>query len=343
MSYLLRSLLIAVLLACCTAPGIAGRGDKAGTAAAAELLIPVGARSVALAGSSLSTVSGIEALYWNPAGLARGEMSSVLLVSHMSYLAGTSVDYFGAGVNLGGAGALGLDVKILSFGDIPVTTEDRPDGTGEIVSPRFYVFGGTFSRRISDRISLGITSHLVYESMADVSSMGVAFNGGVQYVGLGGIDRLSMGVVVRNIGPGMNFSGSGLLRPANLTGSTIQPSTVAIEATSSDLPSTIEIGAGYVVPLREGWDLTVTSAFQNNNFSDDEYKSGLEYDYNGTVSVRLGYSFSAAGTQSGYPYGWSGGVGVRTSIEGVDLSIGYAYRAVQYFSGDQLFDLILQF
>ncbi len=340
---MLRFPAAAALIVCCASVAHAGRGDKAGTAAASELLIPVGARAVALAGSSLSTVWGIEALYWNPAGLAEGATSSTLMVSHMTYLAETSVDYAAACASLGEAGMIGLDVKVLSFGDIAVTTEDQPDGTGEIVSPRFYVFGGTFARRISNRIALGITSHLVYESMANVSSTGIAFDGGVQYSGLGGIDQLSIGVVVKNVGPGMKYSGNGLLRPADVQGTLVQPSTLAIVAATSDLPSTIEIGAGYRAEFQNGWKLELTSSFQNNNFSDDEYKAGLEYIYNDLVYVRLGYSFSAAGEDSGYPYGLSAGAGVHTAIEGMGVSFSYAYRSARYFSGNHVIDLILEF
>src|SRR5438128_2487144 len=72
----------------------AGRGDKAGTAAASELLIPVGAQSVALGGSEMASVSGIEVIYWNPAGLARSEKGANAMFSHMSYIADIGVEYF---------------------------------------------------------------------------------------------------------------------------------------------------------------------------------------------------------------------------------------------------------
>jgi hypothetical protein len=190
----------------------AGRGDKSGTPSAAQLLIPVGTRSIALGGASLASVQGLEALYWNPAGFARLEKHYAAAFSHMSYLADIGVDYVGLGMALGDGSSFGLTVKALSIGDIPVTTEDEPDGTGELTSPRFMTIGTTFARRISERISAGVTANLVYEKMGNVVGTTFAFNAGVQYTGLGGIDGLAVGVVVKNIGPQLAYDGSGLER-----------------------------------------------------------------------------------------------------------------------------------
>jgi len=40
----------------------AGNPEKSGTAAGQELLIPIGARGTALAGSGIASISGVEAL-----------------------------------------------------------------------------------------------------------------------------------------------------------------------------------------------------------------------------------------------------------------------------------------
>ena len=193
---------------------IAGRGDKVGSASGLQLAIPVGARPIALGGSILSSVSGVEAIAWNPAGLVRTERSSELLFSHMSYLADIGVDYVGAAMSIGGGAYLGLSVQALSVGEIPVTTELYPDGTGELTSPTFLVIGGVFSRKMSDQISVGIGVNFLYEKMAEASATGVSFTGGVQYARLGGLDGLSVGVVLRNIGPKVTYDGDGLNGPA---------------------------------------------------------------------------------------------------------------------------------
>jgi hypothetical protein len=49
----------------------AGNTNRTGTAGAQELLIPTGANDIALAGSNIAFVSGIDAIFYNPAGLSR--------------------------------------------------------------------------------------------------------------------------------------------------------------------------------------------------------------------------------------------------------------------------------
>ena len=320
-----------------------GRGDKTGTAAATELLIPVGARSVAIAGSGLSTMIGVESIQWNPSGLAWQTSSAGFLVSHMTYLADISVEYAVLGVHMGDLATFGLSIKSLFVGDIVVTTEDHPDGTGETTSPTMTVVGGTLARRLSDRIALGVTANFVYEKMAKVSASGIAINAGLQYIGLGGIEGLRFGVLVRNLGPKLHYDGDGLIRQAIVDDALRSTSPVRLDAASADLPSTIEIGLGYSYSLSRSSLFTFSSAFQNNNFSDDEYRFGGEYIVDNAVSIRSGYVYSAAATGNGYIFGFSAGIGIHTNLQNIDILADYAYRAVKYFSGNHVISLTVAF
>ena len=340
---IVRVLLLMSLIIVNSTQLFAGRGDKAGTAAATQLLIPVGARSIALGGSSLASVKGIEAIYYNPAGLTFSNHVTSAMFSHMSYISEISVDYFAIGHNFNRFGYIGLNVKSLSFGEISVTTEDAPDGTGEFVSPTFVTMGGTIARNISDRIAVGVTSNFIYERMGNVSVSAIAFDAGVQYTGLGGIEGLNFGAAVKNFGPRLRYGGDGLFRTGRLTDILRPEIKVKIEAASADLPSTIEIGLGYTTPLSENGRIYVTSMFQNNNFSDDEYKFGAEYSYQEIFFVRGGFAFATQDVVSDYIFGPSGGVGVRTDINDMDISVDYAYRSVKYFEGNHVFSIIVNF
>src|SRR2546425_8150952 len=164
--------LCAVIAALAGNPAYGGRGDKSGTAAAPELLIPVGARSIGIGGASLATAAGVEALYWNPAGLARSEGGTYVMFSHMSYLAEIGVEYGALSARLGSIGYIGLAVKSLSVGEIPITTEDQPDGTGGTASPTFLIIGASFFRQLSGRVLLGGTSNVLFEKIGRVSATG---------------------------------------------------------------------------------------------------------------------------------------------------------------------------
>jgi len=319
----------------------AGRGDKAGTSAAPELLIPVGARDLGLGGSSLATTSGVEAIYWNPAGLGRSTNGTEAMFSFMNYIADVGVQYAALSTTFEGFGSIGFSLKSLSIGEIEITTENATEGTGERFSPTYVTVGLTFARQLTDRIGVGVTANLISERIDRVSATGVAFNFGVQYGNLASVKGLSVGVVVKNIGPAMKFDGSGLLRNASVGGNAAAP--LKIEAQSDELPSTIEIGLAYQYKFAEESEFTFSGLFQNNNMSDDEYKIGGEYGYNNTLFVRGGWVFSQESVPNSRVYDGTAGAGVHYPISGLDLSFDYAYRAVKYFGANHVFSIKLGF
>jgi hypothetical protein len=321
----------------------AGRGDKAGTSAAPELLIPVGGRDLALGGASIATTRGVDAIYWNPAGLPRSNYSTEAMFSHMNYIADIGVEYMALSTKFEGFGSLGFSLKALSFGDIAITTEDNPDGTGELFSPTYVTVGLTYARLLTDRISVGFTTNLMSERVDRVSATGVAFSVGLQYSGFANVGGLNIGVAVKNIGPGMSFDGSGLLRQA-IPGDVLRPSSqLKIEAATDELPSTIELGVGYTYSLEEQHNLTMSSVFQNNNFSDDEYKLGLEYDYDNTLFLRGGYDLAQETLEDSYIYGLTAGAGVHYAFTGLDVTVDYAFRSVDFLQDNHIFAVRLGF
>ncbi|MBI4547078.1 MAG: PorV/PorQ family protein [Ignavibacteriae bacterium] len=321
----------------------AGRGDKAGTAAASELLIPVDARSIALGSASIAASTGVEALYWNPAGLAQSQAQSGAMFSHMRYLADISLNYGAVSTTLRSIGKVGFSIKALSFGDISITTEDEPDGTGETTSPTFVILGATFSRQMADRIFVGITMNYIYEKMASVSATDIAFSAGVLYTDLGGVQGLRLGAAVKHIGPSMKYDGDGLFRTGQIDDVLRPSSRYKIEAAAADLPSSIEIGLSYTMRITGATHLNMMSAFQNNNFSNDEYKVGAEYVYHNLIFLRAGSAFASESEGREYIFGPSMGAGIKTMYRDVTLSIDYAYRSVKYFNGNHVVSVGLEF
>jgi hypothetical protein len=322
---------------------LASGGNRTGTGGAAQLQIPIGARDLAMGGATISTSSGIEALYWNPAGIAKSSTGASLMFSHMSYIADIGVDYGAASANFEGLGTFALSIKSLSIGEMLVTTTQNPDGTGQTYSPQFFVAGATFAKQLSDRISVGVTANLVSERIAEVSSSGVAFNVGVMYENLGSINGLSLGVAVKNVGPQMKYDGPGLYASAAVPGQNRGANLITIEAAPYELPSTIEFGLGYHYAFSGNNALQISGTFQNNNFSGDEYRGGVEYGYNNNFFVRAGYSGSPASQSDDYIYGLTAGAGVAYDFEGTQISFDYAFRSVKYFDGNHIISIKLGF
>jgi hypothetical protein len=337
-----------VLLVLTSLDGIA-QERRVGTNAASELLIPVGARHIAMSGAAIATAQGIEAIYWNPAGLARSEKyTASAMFSHMNYIADVNLNYVAVSSRFGGFGTLGFSIKALDIGDIPITTEILPDGTGGTFNPQFITAGLTYARMLSDRISVGATINIVNEDIDRVSARGVAFDFGVQYSNLASINGLNIAVSVKNIGPSMKFSGSGLLREGDITGEDRTPGPVQIVAQSDELPSVLELGASYSVSLGENTKLDLTSLFQDNNFTDDVGRFGAEFNYNDLFFVRGGYSFAPdvaddALGKSGYVFGPTFGAGLHYDFPKIGITFDYAYRDTDFFSANHVFQVILGF
>lgn len=342
-SALFTALLLLFLVLVMSELGYGGRRDKSGTSAAPELLIPVGGRDIALGGSSLATTTGIDAIYWNPAGLARSSHSTEALFTHMSYIADIGVDYLAVGAVFEGFGSIGFSLKSLSMGDVEITTTDVPDGTGETFSPTFVTIGLTYSRLLTDRISVGVTTNLISEQIDRVSATGIGFNVGLQYSQFAGFTGLNIGVAVKNIGPAMKFDGPGLLQEATVIDFLRPASFYKVEAATDELPSVIEIGVGYSYKFQEQHVATVSGLFQNNNLSSDEYKAGLEYGYDNMFFIRGGFNLAAEDVDNAYLFGATVGAGVNLDLEGIAVAVDYAYRDAQFFEGNHVVGLRLGF
>ncbi len=323
---------------------MASRGDKNGTSAAPELLIPVGGRYLAMGGASSANAVGVEAIYWNPAGLSRGTQSTEALFSYMSYIADIGVEYFAVGSTFEGFGTLGFALKNVSIGDIEVTTEDTPDGTGQTFSPTYVTFGLTYSRLLTDRISVGLTANLISERIDRVSASGFAFDFGVQYSSFASINGLAIGIAIKNIGGGLKFDGEGLYREATATDNLRPPTLYKVEAQTDELPSIIELGVSYKRQLDEKNALTGVASFENNNMSFDQYHLGLEYGFNDLFFARLGgVLYPKEATSEDKTYGLTAGAGVHYAAGGLDFTLDYAYRAVQFLGGNHVFSIKMGF
>ncbi|MFQ6113862.1 MAG: PorV/PorQ family protein [bacterium] len=340
-----------VLLLLTSVNGIA-QEKRVGTNAASELLIPVGARYIAMGGASLALVKGVEAIYWNPAGLTLSDYTADAMFSHMSYIADMKLNYVAVAAKFGGLGSLGFSIKSLDIGDIVVTTEEFPDGTGALFSPQFIVGGLTYSRALSDRVSVGATLNVISEDIERVSARSFAFDIGVQYRNLANINGLNVAVVVKNIGPSMKYSGTGLLRRADAQNVDRSPGPLAVEAQRDELPSVLEIGASYTFTMGENSKINVMGLFQDNNFTDDVARLGAEYDFNDLFFVRAGYSLAPDAAdedlttfegQNSYIYGLTLGAGIHYDFPKIAVTIDYAYRDVDFFESNNVFQIRLGF
>lgn len=322
--------LLGLLLLCGIA--VAGSEERKGTAGATELLIPTGARGSALGSTVVGDVEGIEALFWNPAGLALADGTEALF-THTEYFADMNLNYCAVGAHWGGFGSAAFSAKVLSIGDVIETTEDSPEGTGRVFSPTFAVLGATYSRRFTDRVTFGATLNYIEEKVLDAAARGVAFDFGVEY--LSGWRGLCFGMVMKNFGPNMDFGGSSFQlsfqRPDADPTSTNRTFTTV--SSSFDLPSYFVLAVTGDVYRSDDQRLALKAAFQNNNFAGDNLWGGAEWTYRDMLALRAAYFGSFTGTTDPTTGATTGG-----SRSGDDLYSGFAVGAgVQLTSGGSRF------
>ncbi len=311
-----------------------------GSAAASYLLIPQGVRYLS-GGGAAANVSGIESVFWNPAGLARTEKPINAMFSRRSYIADININFAGASLSWENFGSLALSLRSFDIGTIPVTTVFFPDGTGELYEPNVFVLGATYSRMLTDRTSIGVNVNALSESFPGASASGTAFDIGMQYTSFLNIPNLSIGVVLKNFGASMRYDGSRLWRQAEANDVDRKSTFYKVEAAEFDLPSVIDLGTSYRVELGESNSLDVGVTFQNNQTAQDEFRFIGNYNLGDLLSVRGSFltSEDEGDLENIFASFSLGGTLNLQAIAGVDLSIDYGYIDTEFFDANQVFSL----
>lgn len=322
----------------------AGDVARKGTTGADQLLIPVGARGIATGGAFVSNLTGLESVYYNPAGLDLNTGTEAMF-SYMNYIADINLSYFAASASLGDLGSIALTFKTFDFGDIPVTTSEFPDGTGRTYSPSYLTFGVTYSKVITDRISVGTNFKVISESIENTSASGIAIDFGVQYK----FDQsLSIGAALKNIGPNMQYSGPELQTSTGIPGTLpgYQGGSFEIVSEEFQIPSYFELSASYNYNFNEQNNLLLGSTFTANNSLEDQFNFGLEYGFMQTFFVRGGYNLAVGEEGSDDSiFGFSAGAGISYDLgSDIGVTFDYAYRDVKEFpTSNHIFTVKLAF
>jgi opacity protein-like surface antigen len=335
--YILSALVFALML---SVPAEAGNPDRQGEAGAAQLLLNPYAKSAGLHSMTTSMISGVEAMRVNIAGLSRINRTEVNL-SYGSYLTGTDISLNAAGISqkVGESGAIGISLMAVDFGDIRLTTEDQPEGTGNNFNPSFFNLGLGYAHTFENKVSVGVLFRGISESITDVSAFAFAIDAGVQYV-TGPQDNFKFGIALRNIGSRMRYGGEGLTTQGPAPDGDAYNLTFNQRAADFELPSMLNIGASYDFLIGNVHRLTVLGNFTSNSFSEDQIGGGLEYGLNDLFMVRAGYryEFNQEDEITGPLYtGLAAGATVSLPMSKENpssrLSIDYAYRETKIFDG----------
>ena len=323
----------------------AGNKDRTGQAGAPELLINPWARSTGLFGLNTASVGGVEAMKLNIAGLAQDSSTEVGL-SHGIYLSGTniSINDLAVAQKVGDIGVIGVNIMSMSFGDITATNYFNPEGQGSY-HPQFLNVEVGFSKQFSSHINAGVGMTYVSEQISNINALGLAFEGGIQYV-TGKRDNFHFGITLRNLGTNMRFSGTGF----SVNGEQPQssPTYAVSENYPSDkfeMPTYLNIGGAYDVFLDEKHlsskdalpmhRLSIIANFTSNSFNNDYLGAGLEYAFRNMFMLRAAYRYENGignpATSTTMYMGLAMGATVQTRVgdKGPLLALDYSFRPTE--------------
>ncbi len=334
----LKHLLFGAVLSGMVIPSFAGNPDRVGQAGATELLINPWSRSSGWYGVNTAGIRGIEAERFNVAGLAFVKNTEIQLV-RTNWLEGSGISLNAAGIaqRIGESSVIGFSLMSMNMGDIEITNMNNPDGGIGFYSPSLVNMGLSYARTFSNRIYGGVTVRLISQSTAEVSSEGVAFDAGIQYV-TGKDDRLKFGIAIRNVGTPMRFAGDGLSGRATPENSSLSL-TMSQRAERFEIPSLMNIGIQYDIPFTKLQKLVVAGNFTSNSFTNDQFGIGLEYNFGSWFALRGGYNYekgindrvTRATAFTGYAAGFS--VDIPFNDKGGKFGLDFSWRHTDPFNG----------
>lgn len=283
-------ILIAVLAI--AAPAFGQDNTDVGTTGFSFLKVGTSAREVAMGGASIGLAGGVNAICWNPAGIARIENAEAGL-SYLHYIADIQSGFIGYAKPSGKFG-WGAGVVYLNSGAIKKTDIDNIDLGSFTASYASVNVAGGYT--LYDKLRLGATAKFLYAGIDTFKAVGAAIDLGALYdipfPGLKG------GLVIQNLG--------GQLK--------------AFVSQKDPLPLSIGIGAGYENPSFKG-AVDLVKPLESGIV----FKAGCEWWAHKLLCLRIGYNSLGSSLKTGggtdILAGLSAGLGVRYRTIGLD----YAY------------------
>jgi len=206
----MKKLLLLILFSALLQSTAFSQVTKTGTTAAKFLSIGIGARANAMGGAFTSIANDASSLYWNPAGAAAlNDFEAMFTYTSLYKELDINLNYIAIVVPAGEIGNFGASVTTLDYGEMDVTTELFPEGTGERFSASSYAFALSYARNITADFAAGITVKYILEDIFNSSASGFAFDVGTVFkTPFFGIKFSS---IISNYGSKLQMSGEDLL------------------------------------------------------------------------------------------------------------------------------------
>jgi hypothetical protein len=309
------------------------------------LLYPRSVTSSGLGEQGVASMNSVDAMQYNPANLIFSDNLSMSYFRNPLdfFLWSTPLTSFNAAARLPNGGVVGAEYTDWNFGNIPITTEQYPDGNGESYSPYERSLAVGYAMPLSAEFALGGQLRYVWSTFGIANTVDhVLFSLGANYRPAAFVDRFNLGLSFINFSTPVKYPSS---TPSMQTFSDPSPAqinlgmnAVAVKNTFADV--NFLIGVKKPIVKRTGFpDYNGESSFTAltsdwSDFPNDmTVQVGLNYLWHPVYlgagvsfiqEMYLGY-FSTGpkdGTNSFYTHGFT--IGIET--HGIKATAGYAGR-----------------
>lgn len=290
------------------------------------LLVGTSSKASAMGEAFVSTGTGSESVFYNPAGLAIVDKTFDINLNYTEWIADINYISGAVGWSLSDFGVIGLQLLTVDYGDIigtslisPSESNLYPQGykdNGIISNVGAYVIGLTYSKLITQEFSLGLTMKYAGQNLGqntfnnatvDNDASIFAFDAGVRYQT--SFNGFAFGMYLRNFSTNLER-----------------------EEIEEQLPLVFSFGASidFLEMIAEEKSDENSLMFEidflhQNNYS-ERINMGLEYQFLKMFFVRCGYQTNRDLAS------WSGGLGFRTELSDYEIGLNYSYSSFEIFN-----------
>lgn len=340
----MKKLLLIIFFSFAVVAGTAfSQVTKTGTTAAKFLSIGIGPKANAMGGAFTSIANDASALYWNPAGAATlTKYEAMFSYTSLYKDLGINLNYIALVIPAGDIGSFGVSVTALDYGEMDVTTELYPEGTGEKFSASSYAFGLSYARNITESFAAGVTIKYITEGIFNSSADGVAFDIGTIFTTP--FFGIKFSTIITNYGSKMQMSGEDLLirydADPNRNGNN-QTVDAYYKTDRFELPLRLQIGVSKAFQFLRDEKFTISVDATHPNDNTEYLNFGGELSFlNNLISVRGGYKgMFLKDNQEGLTLG----AGLNYALGVFEAGFDYSYQYYKYLSYTHSFGVNLKF
>lgn len=289
-----------VVLAACSVLPCGAAAASVGTSGYSFLKIVNGARQASLGGAFTGLANDASSLGFNPAGMVSLPAPSVM-ASYHNYvidLQSGMVSYVAPQTD--GSSAIGVSLTYLDYGTFTQTNLNG-DILGEFGGSDLMLTAG-YARKLSDRISAGVSAKFISERVQDYSSAAIAADIGFRYAA--DRDRYTVGLTLQHLGTELSSLGNekvDLPFTARLGGAYRLRGVKMILLGDIVMPRDndpyLAVGAEYIeiqsLAFRAGWS-SFGSNYRTEDSNDKVAGLGFGVGFRPTNQLDIGYAFNPA-------------------------------------------------